>query len=255
VTYYDDTGHAYNRTRVPDERIARLIDDALGDAASVVNVGAGTGAYEPAGRQVLAVEPSAAMRAARPPGAAPVIDACAEALPLADKSFDAALAVLTVQHWRDVRAGLAELRRVARRRIVILTWDPEFPDALWFTAHYLPAIRVHDRVCFPRLADIAAVLGRLDVTAVPIPHDCTDGFLGSHWRRPHGYLDPAVRAGMSGFSRLAEGEADAALARLEADLRSGEWERRFGHLRSLEQMDLGYRLLVAEPGSGSRARI
>jgi SAM-dependent methyltransferase len=246
VTHYDELGSDYNRTRGPDPRIAQLIREALGDAGSVIDVGAGTGAYEPTDRPVLAVEPSAAMRAARPPGAAPAIDGCAESLPVSDKSFDAALAVLTMQHWRNVRSGLAELRRVARRRVVLFTWDPEFTDALWFTVHYLPAIRDRDRACFPTLSAITGVLGELQVTPVPIPHDCTDGFLGSRWRRPNDYLDPVVRAGMSGFSRAPRQQVDEALGRLRADLRSGAWERRFGSLRSLEEMDLGYRLVVAE---------
>jgi SAM-dependent methyltransferase len=198
---------------------------------------------------VLAVEPSAAMRAARPPEAGPAVAGVAEDLPVADKSFDAALAVLTMQHWRDVPSGLAELRRVARRRVVLFTWDPGFPDALWLTVHYLPAIRDLDRVCFPSLASIAAGLGELQVSAIPIPHDCTDGFLGSRWRRPEDYLDPVVRAGMSGFSRVPSAVVEEAIARLRADLDSGVWEARFGHLRSLAEIDLGYRLVVAElPG-------
>lgn len=246
MAYYDRLGSGYNRTRIPDARIARRILSALGDAATVINVGAGTGAYEPTDRPVLAVEPSAAMRAARPPWATSAVAGVAEDLPVADKSFDAALAVLTMQHWRDVPLGLAELRRVARRRVVLFTWDPGFPDALWLTVDYLPAIRDLDRACFPALVSIAAVLGELQVSAVPIPHDCTDGFLGSRWRRPEDYLDPVVRAGMSGFSRVPGALVDEALARLRADLDSGAWEARFGNLRSLPEIDLGYRLVVAE---------
>lgn len=245
MTDYERVGGRYRLTRRPDPRIAERIDAALGDARAVVNVGAGTGAYEPADRIVTAVEPSAAMIAARPPGAAPVVQAAAEALPFGDGEFDAALGILTMQHWSDVPAGLAEMRRVAPRRVVLLTWDPEFDDALWLTRHYFPLIREWDRDRFPTVAAVATVLGGLRVEPVPIPHDCSDGFLGCFWRRPEAYLDPAVRFGMSGFHSLDEATTGAGVERLRADLASGEWERRFGYLRALEELDLGYRLLVA----------
>lgn len=243
---YDALGASYRRTRVPDPRIARRINEALGDARSVVNVGAGTGAYEPRHREVVAVEPSAAMIAARPPGSAPAIKACAESLPFPDGSFAAALGVLTLHHWRDLDAGLAELRRVARKRVVLLTWDPEFDDALWLTVHYVPRIRERDRINFPTVRRLASALGELSVAPVPIPHDCSDGFLGAWWRRPEAYLDPEVRAGISSFTCLAPDETAVLVERLRRDLETGEWERRFGHLRGLPQLDLGYRLVVAE---------
>jgi hypothetical protein len=253
VTDYESVGGHYDRTRHPDPRIAARIHAALGDAGTVVNVGAGTGAYEPADRTVVAVEPTAAMIAARPAGAAPVVKASAEDLPFADGEFDAALGVLTMQHWRDVPAGLAELRRVACRRVVLLTWDPEFDDALWLTRSYFPRIREWDRDRFPTLGAVATALGELRVGTVPIPHDCSDGFLGCFWRRPEAYLEADVRFGMSGFHSLDEVAIEAGLARLRDDLASGEWERRFGHLRELQEMDLGYRLLVAGGDqSGSR---
>lgn len=243
---YDALGSAYNRTRCPDARIARLIDATLGDAASVVNVGAGSGAYEPRERKVVAVEPSAAMIAARPADAAPAVRAAAEQLPFADDAFDAAMGVLTMQHWSDLGRGLRELRRVARRRIVLFTWDPEFEDALWLTVRYLPQIRERDRVCFPSRGQLAHHLGELEVTPVPIPHDCTDGFLGAWWRRPDAYLDPSVRASISGFARIPEADEAAAMAHLRRDLESGEWQRLYGHLLELEELDLGYRLVTAE---------
>ena len=216
----------------------------------MVNVGAGTGAYEPEDRPVVAVEPSAAMIAARPSGAAPVVQASAESLPFAAAEFDAGLGILTMQHWQDVPKGLAELRRVARRRIVLLTWDPEFDDALWLTQRYFPQIRAWDRRRFPALAAVAAVLGDLEVVPVPIPHDCSDGFLGCFWRHPEAYLDAEVRFGMSGFHALDEATTEAGVERLRADLVGGEWERRFGHLRGRRELDLGYRLLVAGGGGG-----
>jgi len=243
---YDDLGEGYRRTRVPDPRIARLIDDALGDAASVVNVGAGTGAYEPSTREVVAVDPSAAMIAARPATAAPAVQASAESLPFANDSFDAALGVLTMHHWSDVPRGLAEMRRVARRRVVLLTWDPDFDDALWLTLNYVPRIRERDREVFPPLELLGAALGELRVSPVPIPHDCSDGFLGAWWRRPEAYLDPKVRAGISGFARIDPDETAEAVERLCRDLETGEWDRRFGYFRELEEIDLGYRLVVVE---------
>ena len=244
---YDNLGEGYRRTRVPDPRIARLIEDVLGDAVSVVNVGAGTGAYEPSAREVTAVEPSATMIAARPAAAAAAVQASAESLPFADDSFDAALGVLTMHHWSDVPAGLAEMRRVARRRLVLLTWDPDFDDALWLTLCYVPRIRERDRVAFPSLELLGAALGEIRVSPVPVPHDCSDGFLGAWWRRPEAYLDPVVRAGISGFARIDPDETAEAMESLRRDLETGEWDRRFGYLRELDEIDLGYRLVVAEP--------
>ena len=248
MTDYECVGGHCDRTRRPDTRIAGRIHAALGDAYTSVNVGSGTGAYELDDHTVVAVEPTAAMIAARPAGAAPVVQASAEALPFADGEFDAALAILTMQHWRDVPAGLAELRRVARRRVVLLPWDPAFDDTLWLTRRYVPRIREWDRDRFPTLAMVATVLGELNVDPVPIPHDCSDGFLGCLWGRPGAYLDAEVRFGMSGFHPHDEATTEAGLERLRADLGSGEWERRFGHLRKREEMDLEYRLLVASGG-------
>ena len=156
------------------------------------------------------------------------------------------MAVLTVHHWSNVPAGLREMRRVARRCVVLFTWDPQSDDALWLTQQYVPRIRERDRVGFPSLALLSEALGRLRVSVVPIPHDCTDGFLGAFWRRPEAYLNEQVRAGISGFARLSQQETTEAVERLRSDLETGEWERRNGHLRRLEEIDLGYRLIVAE---------
>ena len=231
---------------MPDPRIARLIEQALGGAASVLNVGAGTGAYEPASLSVVAVEPSAALLAARPAGASPAVRACAESLPFGDGSFDAAMALLTMHHWSDVRGGLREMGRVASRRVVLFTWDPGFDDVLWLTRCYVPRIRERDRVGFPSLALLGNALGQLRVSVVPIPHDCSDGFLGAFWRRPEAYLDEHVRAGISGFARLDQQETTEAMERLRRDLDTGDWERQNGHLRQLDEIDLGYRLVIAE---------
>jgi SAM-dependent methyltransferase len=206
----------------------------------VLNVGAGTGSYEPADRQVTAVEPSAAMIAKRPVGAAPAVQATADRLPFADNSFDAAMAVLTVHHWPDKAAGLAELRRVTRGPIVLLTFDPAARP--WLT-DYLPALAALDAGQMPALADYARWLGPVLITPVPVPHDCSDGFLYAYWRRPAAYLDPHVRSGSSSFWAL-EG-LEAGLARLARDLESGDWQRRHADLVAAEAWDVGYRLVVS----------
>ncbi|MGD0998769.1 MAG: methyltransferase domain-containing protein [Thermoleophilia bacterium] len=246
---YEAIGADYGRTRRPDPRIARRIRAALGDAQTVVNVGAGLGSYEPADLEVTAVEPAAAMIAARPLAAAPCVLAAAESLPFPDASFDAAMAVLTMQHWTNVTAGLRELRRVARRRVVLFTWDPEVDDELWLTTDYLPMIRDRDLAIFPTMQTILAGLEPLRGSAVEpilVPHDCLDGFLGAHWRRPEAYLDPVVQAGISSFCELGPTVTGPPLARLAADLQSGEWRRRFGRLLELDEVDLGYRLVTAD---------
>jgi SAM-dependent methyltransferase len=249
---YDVIGRSYSHTRTTDPRIAAAIWDALGEARTVVNVGAGTGNYEPPDREVTAVEPSAVMIAQRPPEAAPAIQGSAEELPFEDASFDAAMAVLTLHHWNDWRAGLEELRRVARR-VVVFSWDPSFAGRLWVSAEYFPQLIDEDVEHFPSLADQAGALRALRVTAVPIPHDCRDGFYGAHWRRPEAYLDPVVRAGISTMAKRAPGELDAGLARLADDLRTGAWAERHADLLALDELDLGYRLLVSGEGAAEPA--
>ena len=218
-----------------------MIEDALGDARTVLNVGAGTGSYEPADREVTALEPSAEMIRQRPEGAAPAVQGSAEALPFADASFDAAMAVLTVHHWTDRARGLAEMRRVARDRVAILTFDPSC-RAAWLL-DYFPEFAAADGAVMPPMDAFADALGPVEVRSVAVPHDCTDGFLHAFWRRPHAYLDPDVRAGMSSFHAL--GDAAPGLARLKADLEDGTWEARHGHLLDREALDVGYRLVVA----------
>jgi SAM-dependent methyltransferase len=233
----------YTRVRREDPRIAARIRAALGDARTVLNVGAGAGAYEPADLDVTAVEPSEVMRAQRPPGAAPVVDASAEALPFPDDSFDAAMAVLTDHHWADHAQGLAELRRVAGRRL-LFTWDEDTALDSWLVRDYFPGFARFSRPTRP----IKGMLDRLGggrIEVVPIPHDCEDGFFHAYWRRPAAYLDGEVRAGISVFSLLPPDEVEEGLARLSADLESGDWQRRNAGLLELEELDLGYRLVVA----------
>ncbi len=205
ATVYDLIGRDYARTRKPDTRIAAVVAEALGDCASVVNVGAGTGSYEPTDRPVLAVEPSEVMIRQRPPTAAPAICARAEALPLDSNSFDAVMAILTIHHWEDRARGIAELRRVARRRVVLLTWDPSFVRSFWLT-DYLPSMAEIEPTRFPSIDDDARALGDARVVSVAVPHDCTDGFLGANWRRPAAYLDEEVRSNISGIALLAASE-------------------------------------------------
>jgi SAM-dependent methyltransferase len=242
---YDRIGTTYSATRSEDPRIAHAVHEALGEARTVLNVGAGSGSYEPHDREVTAVEPSAVMIAQRPPGAAPAVQARAEALPFPDSSFDAAMAILSDHHWDDRAAGLRELRRIARRQVVLFTWDPRFREAFWLTRDYMPASRrlIHGMA----IEDIASCLGGARVVPVPVPWDCRDGFYHAFWRRPEAYLDERVRAGISVFARLDNDEKAGALARLEADLRTGTWELRNAELLQLAELDLGYRLLVAEP--------
>ncbi len=206
----------------------------------MLNVGAGTGSYEPADRQVTAVEPSAAMIAKRPAGAAPAVQATADRLAFADNSFDAAMAVLTVHHWPDKAAGLAELRRVTKGPIVLLSFDPAVRP--WLT-DYLPALAALDVGQMPALADYARWLGKVAISPVPVPHDCSDGFLYAYWRRPAAYLDPHVRSGSSSFWAL-DG-LEAGLAQLARDLERGDWQRRHADLLAAEEWDVGYRLVVS----------
>ena len=242
VRLYDDIGIGYGNYRRPDPRLAAAILEALGSARTVVNVGAGTGSYTPADRQVVAVEPSRLMIRQRPPGSAPVVQAEAAHLPFPDASFDAALVVLTMHHWRHRERGLGELRRVARGCVVIMTWDPS-STGFWLIDDYFPDVLTIDRPIFPTLDEISRALGPLDIRPLPVPHDCRDGFLGAYWRRPRAYLDAHVRGAISTFSKLAD--VESRVARLRRDLDDGAWERRHGHLLRERQMDLGYRLIIA----------
>ena len=249
---YDTIGVGYRTLRRPDPRIAAAIVNALGPAASVVNVGAGAGSYEPDDRRVVAVEPSREMIRQRPAGAAPVVQASATALPFRAGAFDTALAVLTVHHWPDRAQGLSELRRVARDRVVLLTWAPD-AAGFWLVEDYFPELVAIDRALFPPPDELRGTLGPIEVHPLPIPHDCTDGFLGAYWRRPQAYLDAAVRGAISTFSKL--GDVEPGLARLRNDLENGTWTRRHGPLLTRSELDLGYRLVIAQTPlpSGERA--
>jgi SAM-dependent methyltransferase len=245
---YDTIGAAYTVTRRTDPRIAARIWAALGDARTVVNVGAGTGSYEPPGREVTAVEPSAVMRAQRPAGAAPCVAATAERLPFGDQSFDAAMAVSTVHHWPDPIAGLREMRRVARR-VVVFTHDASdsgWRHRFWLTRDYLPEVAglVAGR---PSLTGQARAIGAR-IEPVPIPWDCADGFFEAYWRRPGAYLDDHVRRGVSVWARVGPEAEQRAVRSLRADLASGRWAERNRDLVALDAAELGLRLLTFPAG-------
>ena len=246
---YDSIGVGYAHVRRPDPRIAQQIAASLGSARRVLNVGAGAGSYEPADRVVVAVEPSERMIHQRPSEASRlVIRGVAGALPFPDDSFDAAMALLTVHHWPDPAAGLREMRRVATGPVVVFTFDHGLHAAQWLVTDYLPAMLELDTEC-PSPRAIADALGGGEVITVPVPHDCTDGFCHAWWRRPEAYLDPSVRAGISGIARLPAADVERGIARLADDLESGAWRAAHADLLDRTEIDAGYRLVVANPGA------
>lgn len=240
IAAYDTIGIDYAQLRRADPRIAAQIRAALGNAATVLNVGAGAGSYEPDDVEVTSLEPSIEM-IRQHPQCARVIQGRAEELPFADGSFDAVMAVLTVHHWTDKLQGLRELRRVSRGPVVIVTFDVS--HGLFWLADYLPQLITLDEAIMPPMALYAEALGSVAIAPVPVPHDCRDGFLAAYWRRPAAYLDPRVRQAISSFHAL--GDCSAALAGLEADLASGAWAERNAALLNLPELDCGYRLVVA----------
>jgi SAM-dependent methyltransferase len=246
---YDAIGAEYAVTRREDPRIAALIHAALGDARTVVNVGAGAGSYEPRDREVVAVEPSEVMLAQRDPGRPPAILAGAYPLPFEDRSMDAAMAILTIHHWdEDQERGVREMRRVARGPVVILTYDAEVSGRMWLMADYLPEVAELDRRIFPSLEVLARWLdGEATVREVPIPRDTPDWSLGSFWAHPERVLDAQARNATSGFARMAPEVVDRVVEAVARDLRDGTWDARHGHLRQLDEYDAGLRLLVSEP--------
>lgn len=236
---YDTIGKDYAAYRRADPRIAAAIVSALGDAQTVVNIAAGAGSYEPADRNVVAVEPSGVMIAQRASSAAPVVRASAMHLPFRDSTFDAALAILTLHHWPDQLQGLREMARIAGRS-VIFTWDHSHAG-MWLTKDYFPEIAEHGRIICPAMQTLGAVFPHVEIISVPIPHDCSDGFLQAYWRRPHAYFDPGVRRAVSAFAGIS---VERGLAALRRDLDDGTWSHRNGHLLKMTELDLGYRIVV-----------
>ena len=242
---YDRAGRTYSATRQPDPRIRAVIEQALHGVTTVANIGAGTGSYEPS-NTVVAVEPSQVMIRQRQAEAAPAVRAVAEHLPIGTAAVDASIALLTAHHWSDLDAGIAEMLHIARRRVVIFTWDDTVFHEFWLLREYLPAAADTDARLAVPITKLVSLLGAVSIRTVPVPHDCLDGFGGAYWRRPHAYLDETVRAGISMFALTPKSLLDRGLERLEADLASGAWARRHADLLELPELDLGYRLLVAD---------
>jgi SAM-dependent methyltransferase len=243
---YDLIGRGYSDIRRPDPRIAARLEAALGDARTILNVGAGTGSYEPVHREITAVEPSEVMIAQRPAGSAPVVQARAEALPFEDDSFDAAMAIITVHHWDDPAAGLGEMARVARERVVVLTFDPTPLRDTWFDDYFPRALDIHTEL-MPPFEELAAMLGGASVEAVPLPRRCTDSFFLALWDQPELHLDPEIRRSSSVWHAMDDAEIERGLDALRTDLEGGHWDKRHGHLREdTPELDLGLRLLFAE---------
>jgi SAM-dependent methyltransferase len=246
-TRYDAIGGEYAVTRREDPRLAALIREALGDATTVVNVGAGAGSYEPKDRQVVAVEPSEVMIAQRPPRRARAIRSGAYPLPFTDGSFDAAMAILTIHHWdEDQERGVKELRRVATGPVVILTYDVDVAAQMWLIADYFPEVAELDRQVFPSIEALAGWLGgEVDVQEVPIPRDTPDWHLGSFWAHPERVLDARARSATSGFARMPAAVVARIEQAVERDLSDGSWDSRHGRLRDLDEYDVGMRLVVS----------
>lgn len=243
---YDEIGVNYSDFRRADPRIAARLWAALGDARSVVNVGAGSGSYEPRGREMIAIEPSPVMIAQRPPDAAPVLQGVAEALPLEDKSVDAAMAIFTVHHWNDLTAGLAEMRRVARKRIVLLTIDAAKNAEIWTLAEYFPEAMRAEEEKMPTMDALEAGLPRTKVEVVPMPSRCRDEFTSALWDRPELFLEPDVLRASSLWHSLPPAAIERGQRRLREDLESGSWDERHGRLRTLPELDIGLRLISEE---------
>lgn len=242
---YDSISSTYTVTRREDKRIAARIHGAIGSGERVINIGAGTGNYEPRDRLVVGVEPSREMISRRPPGTGPALRAVAEALPFRSDSFDVAMATLTLHHWQDRRQGLTEMRRVAPRQVIFL-FDPTETYHFWAIDYWPTALSLPSEQTPPTPQDLDAVLNLIDVETVPIPIDCSDGFGTAFWGRPEAYLDRDVQQGMSWLAQLPQSVLAEGSARLDADLRSGAWDRRYGHLRGLSELDVGYRLVTAQ---------
>ena len=237
---YNRLAEAYAICRKPDDRIAARIWAHTRDNWRIVNVGAGVGAYEPKNCEIVALEPSREMMAKRTNHVAMLVRGGAEKLPFADNCFHAAMAILTIHHWSDIPAGLKEMLRVAKERVILFTWVG-YGNNFWLE-DYLPEIKGVDERLFPALNELEKILGGISVETIEIPHDCTDGFMCAYWRRPEAYLDSRVRKAISTFSRIAD--VKEGLSHLGKDVADGSWARKYGHLTHKERLDLGYRLVI-----------
>jgi hypothetical protein len=242
---YGRHGQCYARIRRTDPRIASWVHRALGDARTVLNVGAGAGSYEPEDRYVLAIEPSETMRAQRPGHLVPAVRGVAEQLPLDDQSVDASMALITVHQWREFDQGLRELCRVTRGPIVVLTFDGDALDRYWLE-DYAPELMAVERRRYPSMEAIAKGLGGSpEVQTIPIPIDCVDGFTEAYYARPESFLDPAVRQSQSAWSFVQENVQSQIVNRLNEDLKSGTWDRKLGEWRTRPVFEGSLRLIVS----------
>lgn len=244
---YELNGTNYSRVRKTDPQIYQQVVKALGDSKYILNMGAGSGSYEPLDRHVISIEPSYRMRSQRPKNIPPAIMGSSDFIPFDDQSFDASMAMITIHHWSDVQKGLKELRRVTRNQIVILTSDPDELDNFW-NAEYFPELVAIEKKRFPKINTLQKYLGgRVDIEPVSIPLFCTDGFQEAFWGRPEGFLDPMVRKSQSAWGFLHPGEEEKLVKRLEEELESGAWDKKYGHYRKQEQFIGSLRLLIAHP--------
>ena len=245
---YDKFGQKYSGYRIADPRIADYVNDALVNAKTVLNVGAGAGSYEPTDKYVLAVEPSATMRLQRlSNGKTPAVIATADSLPFDDNSFDASMAILTVHHWPDMDKGLKELRRVTRKQVVIMTFDPQQLDNFW-NANYFPELIEVEKARYPAIDFVKRSLGgKAEVVPVPIPFDCSDGFQEAFYGRPEAFLQKEVRQSQSAWGFLEDGLEEKLVKRLADDLQSGEWDRKYGHYRTEPTFTCALRLVISNP--------
>jgi SAM-dependent methyltransferase len=243
---YNAIGGNYSLHRKTDPTIYSLIQKSLAMCETILNVGAGTGCYEPP-NCTLALEPSPTMVAQRPKGSAPCIMGVAENLPLLDQSFDGSLACLTIHHWSDLAAGLAEMCRVTRKRVVLLTWSPQLSPEFWLTRDYMPEIVDVYKPRLPTIEELQRILGDIDVQPVLIPEDCQDAFVGAFWKRPAAFLDPLIQQANSAMAQLDAEVLSRGIDRLRNDLQSGRWSIRNSELQDLTALDVGIRLVIKDP--------
>lgn len=239
---YDQVAEAYQRYRKPDPRIAERIQFHTEGAQKVLNIGAGTGSYEPEDCDMVAVEPSSEMISQRKNAKVELVRGVAEDLPFKDNAFDISMGILTIHHWADIESGLKEMVRVTRNRIILYTWIGYGKD--FWLENYIPEISGVDLALFPTLNELNRILEGISVETIEVPYDCSDGFMCAYWRRPEAYLNPEARKAISTFSRLPN--IQDRLDRLEYDINSGAWRKKHGNLLDKESLDLGYRLVISE---------
>lgn len=240
IVDYDYLAKHYKSFRKSDPRIAERIQFHLQGAQRILNVGAGIGSYEPGNYEVIALEPSHEMISKRINSKTTLIQGFAEDMPFNDNHFDCSMAILTLHHWSDIILGLKEMMRVTKDKIVLLTWIG-YENNFWLV-DYIPEIVRMDENLFPTLEELHEILGDIFVETIKIPHDCTDGFMCAYWRRPEMYLNPSARKAISTFSRISEHQEG--LNKLDDDIKSGSWTKKYKHLLEKESLDLGYRLIV-----------